>query len=168
MPKLTLRLQLFNTVGKTSGFVGPFVTSAIINRSSGNQNLAFWFLFGMGLAGCAVLALVNPNKAKIDAVRCEQGFREESEADLRPHQSLRGKLRTCTVYRRSTRREKTSSRMGSKTGDWPRYILPKSRLPSKAWTNSTHLIKMSLHSRPEVCATAQDTCLKHNLPCYTT
>jgi MFS-type transporter involved in bile tolerance (Atg22 family) len=70
-PKVYMFFALFNTVGKTSGFVGPFVTSAIINRAGGNANIAFWFLLGMGMAGCAVLAFVDTNKAKIDAANCK-------------------------------------------------------------------------------------------------
>ena len=70
-PKVFMFFALFNTVGKTSGFIGPFVTGAIIDRAGGNANQAFWFLLGMGLAGCGVLCFVNTDKAKIDSVKCE-------------------------------------------------------------------------------------------------
>jgi MFS-type transporter involved in bile tolerance (Atg22 family) len=57
-------------VGKTSGFVGPFITSAIINKT-GNPNIAFWFLLGMGTLGCVVLYFVDTDKAKIDSAQCK-------------------------------------------------------------------------------------------------
>lgn len=71
-------LALFNTVGKTSGFIGPFVTSGIVNHTHGNTNIAFWFLLGMGLAGCLLLYFVDPDQAKIDSARCECGALDET------------------------------------------------------------------------------------------
>ena len=47
-PKVYMFFALFNTVGKTSGFIGPFISSAIIKRAGGNTNASFWFLFAMG------------------------------------------------------------------------------------------------------------------------
>jgi len=43
-PKVMMFFALFNTVGKTSGFIGPFISSAIIKRANGNTNAAYWFL----------------------------------------------------------------------------------------------------------------------------
>ena len=57
---------MFNTWGKTSGFIGPFITSAIIERADGNTNAAFWFLFALGTIGCTVLFQVNTDQAKLD------------------------------------------------------------------------------------------------------
>lgn len=34
-------------VGKTSAFIGPFVSSAIITASGNNNNMPFAFLFGL-------------------------------------------------------------------------------------------------------------------------
>jgi len=64
---------LFNTVGKTSGFIGPFISSAIIKRANGNTNASYWFLFGMGTLGAIILWFVDTDKAKIDNARCEFG-----------------------------------------------------------------------------------------------
>ena len=57
---------LFNTVGKTSGFVGPFISSAIIERAGGKTSASFWFLFAMGPVGVITLWFVNTDKAKTD------------------------------------------------------------------------------------------------------
>lgn len=70
-PKSYLFFALFNTVGRTSGFVGPFISSAIITRANGNTNMAFWFLFGMGSVGLAILYFVDSDKAKLDNAKCE-------------------------------------------------------------------------------------------------
>jgi MFS-type transporter involved in bile tolerance (Atg22 family) len=69
-PKAYLFFALFNTVGRTSGFVGPFVSSAIIDAAGGNTNMAFIFLFAMGLVGLIVLFFVDSDKAKIDNAKC--------------------------------------------------------------------------------------------------
>lgn len=34
-------------VGKTSAFIGPFVSSAIISAADNNDNMPFAFLFGL-------------------------------------------------------------------------------------------------------------------------
>jgi MFS-type transporter involved in bile tolerance (Atg22 family) len=68
-PKAYLFFALFNTVGKTSSFVGPFVSSAITERAGGNTNASFWFTFGMGLVGVILLWFVDPKKAKLDNVK---------------------------------------------------------------------------------------------------
>jgi hypothetical protein len=70
-PKAYLFFALFNTVGKTSGFVGPFVSSAITTAAGGNTNMSFIFLFSMGLIGFIVLLFVDVDKAKLDNVQCE-------------------------------------------------------------------------------------------------
>jgi len=38
---------LRSQVGKTSAFIGPFVSSAIITASGSNNNMPFAFLFGL-------------------------------------------------------------------------------------------------------------------------
>ena len=70
-PKAYLFYALFNTVGKTSSFIGPFISSAITERTNGNTNASFWFTFAMGLTGWIILWFVDPKKAKLDNVRCE-------------------------------------------------------------------------------------------------
>ena len=70
-PKAYLFFALFNTVGKTSSFIGPFISSAITDKAHGNANMAFWFTFAMGTTGFILLCLVDPKKAKLDNVRRE-------------------------------------------------------------------------------------------------
>lgn len=36
-------------VGKTSAFIGPFVSSAIIDAADGNTNMPFAFLLGLSV-----------------------------------------------------------------------------------------------------------------------
>ncbi|KAK8850683.1 hypothetical protein IAR55_004603 [Kwoniella newhampshirensis] len=77
-PKAYMFFSLFNTVGKTSGFIGPFISSAIIDRSGGNTNMAFWFLLAMGTTGAIILWFVDPNQAKIDNAK----YLEREAAEL--------------------------------------------------------------------------------------
>jgi MFS-type transporter involved in bile tolerance (Atg22 family) len=63
-PKAYMFFALFNTVGKTSGFIGPFISSAIIERAHGKTSAAYWFLFAMGSLGVIILRFVNTHKAK--------------------------------------------------------------------------------------------------------
>ncbi|ORY27919.1 putative autophagy protein [Naematelia encephala] len=77
-PKAYMFFSLFNTVGKTSGFIGPFISSAIIDRAGGNTNMAFWFLFAMGSTGQIVLWFVDAGQAKIDNAK----YLEREAAEL--------------------------------------------------------------------------------------
>jgi hypothetical protein len=82
-PKAYLFFALFNTVGKTSGFVGPFVSSAITTAAGGNTNMSFIFLFSMGLIGFIVLLFVDVDKAKLDNVQCKfEAMSDEYHADF--------------------------------------------------------------------------------------
>ena len=67
-------MALFNCVGKTSAFIGPFISSAIIAKAGGNTNAAYYFLLPFGLLGLAVLCLVDTDKAKIDSALCTSAF----------------------------------------------------------------------------------------------
>ena len=69
-PKTYMFFALFNTVGKTSGFIGPFVSSALINRAN-NTWAAYSFTMALGLCGIIVLTFVNTDQAKIDNAKCE-------------------------------------------------------------------------------------------------
>ncbi|KAN0132849.1 Autophagy-related protein 22-like protein [Lactarius tabidus] len=51
-PQLFLFFALFSVIGKTSAFIGPFVSEAIISASGNNDNMPFTFLF----AGSSVLS----------------------------------------------------------------------------------------------------------------
>jgi MFS-type transporter involved in bile tolerance (Atg22 family) len=68
-PKAYMFFALFNTVGKTSGFIGPFISSAIIDRAHGQASAAYWFLFGMGSIGAITLWFVDTDKAKSDIAK---------------------------------------------------------------------------------------------------
>ena len=62
---------LFNTVSKSTSFAGPFITAAIIKRAGGNNNVAFWFLVGLGVVALTLLWFVDTDKAKLDCAKCE-------------------------------------------------------------------------------------------------
>jgi MFS-type transporter involved in bile tolerance (Atg22 family) len=76
-PKAYMFFALFNTVGKTSGFIGPFISSAIITRANGNTSAAYWFLFAMGSIGAITLWFVDTDKAKADNARYLEREAEE-------------------------------------------------------------------------------------------
>lgn len=65
-PKMYVFFALYNTLGKTAAFVGPFITGAIINDANGNTNQGFWFTFITGLVALILLAMVDTDKAKRD------------------------------------------------------------------------------------------------------
>jgi MFS-type transporter involved in bile tolerance (Atg22 family) len=51
-----LFFSLFSIIGKTSSFIGPLVSSAIIDASpTGNVSAPFYFLFALSLVSFAVL-----------------------------------------------------------------------------------------------------------------
>ena len=77
-PKLFLFWSLFSISGTTSAFIGPFVTSAIIDRSGGNTNMAFAFLLPFCLLGLIILCFVDTEKAVIEA----KEFLEQEQRDL--------------------------------------------------------------------------------------
>jgi MFS-type transporter involved in bile tolerance (Atg22 family) len=58
-----LFFALFSIIGKTSSFIGPFVSSAIIDRS-GNNNMPFAFLLGLGIASTFLLVMVDVKKSR--------------------------------------------------------------------------------------------------------
>nr|XP_019009024.1 uncharacterized protein I206_05664 [Kwoniella pini CBS 10737]OCF47805.1 hypothetical protein I206_05664 [Kwoniella pini CBS 10737] len=58
-----LFFALFSIIGKTSSFIGPFVSSAIID-DSGNTNMPFTFLLALGVVSVGILACVNVEKSR--------------------------------------------------------------------------------------------------------
>ena len=70
-PKMFAIFALFHTVGKVSGFVGPFFASIVIERANGNTNAAFWFLSLIGIVGVVVIGMVDTDQAKVDNAECE-------------------------------------------------------------------------------------------------
>lgn len=65
---------MFSVIGKTSSFIGPFVSSAIIDRS-GNTNMPFVFLLALGVLSVGILALVDVEKSRLE---CKAYLEEEA------------------------------------------------------------------------------------------
>jgi MFS family permease len=70
-----LFFALFSIMGKTSAFIGPIVSSAIIDADStpdkpGNNSLPFYFLFGLSLISMLLLMFfVDLKKSRIEQDR---------------------------------------------------------------------------------------------------
>lgn len=66
-----LFFSLFSIIGKTSSFIGPLVSSAIIDASpSGNVSTPFYFLFGLSVASFLILFWgVDLKKSQIEQER---------------------------------------------------------------------------------------------------
>lgn len=63
-----LFFSLFSIIGKTSSFIGPFISSAIID-DTGNNSSPFYFLFALSLASAAWLFfLVDVKKSRLEQV----------------------------------------------------------------------------------------------------
>ncbi|TCD63208.1 hypothetical protein EIP91_005847 [Steccherinum ochraceum] len=71
-----LFFALFSVVGKTSAFIGPFVSSAIITASGNNDNMPFAFLFGLGMFSTVFLYFVDVKKSREE---CEAFVRAEAK-----------------------------------------------------------------------------------------
>ena len=67
-----LFFALFSIIGKTSSFIGPFVSSAIIDRS-GNTNMPFTFLLGLGVFAVGILWMVDVDKSRVECRLYIQG-----------------------------------------------------------------------------------------------
>ncbi len=78
-----LFFSLFSIIGKTSSFIGPLVSSAIIDASpSGNNSTPFYFLTGLSITSFLVLVLfVDLGKS-----------RKEQEIFLRTEEEAKRKL----------------------------------------------------------------------------
>ena len=63
-----LFFSLFSIIGKTSSFIGPLVSSAIIDATpDGNNSTPFYFLFALSLVSCLGLVFfVDLKKSKIE------------------------------------------------------------------------------------------------------
>ncbi|KAJ3720826.1 MFS general substrate transporter [Lentinula guzmanii] len=75
LPQMFLFFALFSVVGKTSAFIGPFVSSAIIEDSS-NNNMPFSFLFALGAFSMIFLWFVDVPRSRIE---CAEFIQAESE-----------------------------------------------------------------------------------------
>jgi len=76
-----LFFSLFSIIGKTSAFIGPIVSSAIIDASkSGNESTPFYFLFSLALCSFAWLVFfVDIKKSRIEQAE----FLEKENARLK-------------------------------------------------------------------------------------
>jgi len=73
-----LFFALFSVIGKTSAFIGPFVSEAIISASGNNVNMPFTFLFGLGLFSTIFLFMVDVKKSRIE---CEEFVAAEASRE---------------------------------------------------------------------------------------
>lgn len=61
-----LFFSLFSIIGKTSSFIGPFLSSAIID-DTGNNSSPFYFLFALSVASFLVLLFfVDVKKSRVE------------------------------------------------------------------------------------------------------
>ncbi|OCH88576.1 MFS general substrate transporter [Obba rivulosa] len=74
LPQMFLFFALFSVVGKTSAFIGPFVSSAIITASGNNDNYPFVFLFTLGTLSTIFLYFVDVGKSRVE---CEEFLEAE-------------------------------------------------------------------------------------------
>ncbi|KAH7930161.1 MFS general substrate transporter [Leucogyrophana mollusca] len=76
LPQMFLFFALFSVVGKTSAFIGPLVSSAIITASDNNNNMPFAFLFGLGTVSTVFLYFVDVKKSRVE---CEEFVKAEAD-----------------------------------------------------------------------------------------
>ena len=77
-----LFFSLYSVIGKASSFIGPLVSSAIIDATpDGNNSEPFYFLFGLSLVSFAGLAifvdLKKSRKEQAEFLEREKAFRLE-------------------------------------------------------------------------------------------
>ena len=80
-----LFFSLFSIIGKTSSFIGPIVSSAIIDASpTGNASTPFYFLFGLSVFSFIILVFgVDLKKSQAE----QEGFLEDKNQRLRENGS---------------------------------------------------------------------------------
>ena len=81
-----LFFSLFSIIGKTSSFIGPLVSSAIIDASPGlNNSTPFYFLFGLSLASFALLVwgvdLKTSREEQTEFLKEEGYFKEKGRKE---------------------------------------------------------------------------------------
>ncbi|KAK7437012.1 hypothetical protein VKT23_006702 [Stygiomarasmius scandens] len=87
LPQMFLFFALFSVVGKTSAFIGPFVSSAIITAADNNDNMPFAFLFGLGVFSTIFLYMVDVDKSRIE---CEEFIKAEGARKAFDSESTEG------------------------------------------------------------------------------
>ncbi|CDO75187.1 hypothetical protein BN946_scf184866.g28 [Trametes cinnabarina] len=78
LPQMFLFFALFSVVGKTSAFIGPLVSSAIITASGNNDNYPFVFLFTLGALSTVFLWFVDVDKSRKE---CEEFIQAEAKRE---------------------------------------------------------------------------------------
>lgn len=80
-----LFFSLFSIIGKTSSFIGPLVSSAIIDASPhGNNSTPFYFLFGLSSVSFALLAVfVDLKKSRMEQTAFLQEEKRSREKAVR-------------------------------------------------------------------------------------
>ena len=80
-----LFFSLFSIIGKTSSFIGPLISSAIIDASpNGNNSTPFYFLFSLSLSSFVLLFLgVDLKKSRKEQERflAEEKLQREKLAE---------------------------------------------------------------------------------------
>ncbi|PPR02628.1 hypothetical protein CVT24_002199 [Panaeolus cyanescens] len=79
LPQMFLFFALFSVVGKTSAFIGPLVSSAIITASNNNDNMPFAFLFALGVCSTVFLWMVDMDKS---VTECDDFIRAEETTKI--------------------------------------------------------------------------------------
>ncbi len=84
-----LFFSLFSIIGKTSSFIGPLVSSAIIDASpNGNNSTPFYFLFGLtALSGGILVLFLDLGKSRVEQAEFlerEALAREKMKQELDP------------------------------------------------------------------------------------
>lgn len=84
-----LFFSLFSIIGKTSSFIGPIVSSAIIDATpDNNASTPFYFLFGLSIASFVLLFLF----VDVEKSRREQERFLEEEAILKEKAGSRSSI----------------------------------------------------------------------------
>ncbi|KAI0052263.1 MFS general substrate transporter [Auriscalpium vulgare] len=78
LPQMFLFFALFSVIGKTSAFIGPFVSQAIISGSGNNDNMPFAFLFGLGAFSTIFLVLLDMRKSRLE---CDEFIAAEARRE---------------------------------------------------------------------------------------
>lgn len=83
-----LFFSLFSIVGKTSSFIGPLVSSAIIDATpTGNSSSPFYFLFALSILGFGILVVgVDLKKSRQEQ---DQFLKRNSRSEVEGHAYVR-------------------------------------------------------------------------------
>lgn len=104
-----LFFSLFSIMGKTSAFIGPIVSSAIIDASPAqNNSLPFYFLFGLSIVSMLLLAIfvdLKKSRKEQEEFLAEERAAKERRASVLSNKGLA--LNTTKLQSSSSSVEKT-------------------------------------------------------------